>query len=112
MESWYASTEELFFANWELGGPYWNPKYKEGFIKHSPHTNVGKWDTPILVIHGGKDYRVPENQGLEAYQAAKIKGLKSRLLYFPDEGHWVLQPQNGLVWHREFFGWLDETLGK
>jgi len=112
MESWYASTEELFFANWELGGPYWDPKYKDGFIKNSPHTNVGKWDTPMLVIHGGKDYRVPENQGLEAYQAAKMKGLKSRLLYFPDESHWVLQPQNGLVWHREFFGWLEETLGE
>lgn len=110
MESWYASTEELFFANWELGGPYWDPKYKEGIVKNSPHTNVGKWDTPILVIHGGKDYRVPENQGFEAYQAAKMKGIKSRLLYFPDENHWVLQPQNGIVWHREFFGWLAETL--
>lgn len=110
MTSWYGSTEEVFFADWELGGPYWLPENKEGFIKNSPHTNVGKWDTPMLVIHGGKDYRVPENQGLEAFQAAQLLGLKSRLLYFPNESHWVLKPQNALLWHREFYKWLRETL--
>jgi dipeptidyl aminopeptidase/acylaminoacyl peptidase len=110
MTSWYGSTEEIFFANWELGGPYWLPENQEGFIKNSPHTNVGKWDTPMLVIHGGKDYRVPENQGLEAFQAAQLLGLKSRLLYFPTENHWILQPQNALLWHREFYKWLRETL--
>lgn len=110
MTSWYGTTEELFFADWELGGPYWLPENKEQFIKNSPHTKVANWDTPMLVIHGGKDYRVPENQGLEAFQAAQLLGLKSRLVYFPEESHWVLSTQNALVWHKEFFGWLEETL--
>ena len=110
MTSWYGTTEELFFADWELGGPYWKAENKEIFEKNSPHKLVENWDTPILVIHGGEDYRVPENQGFEAFQAAQLLGLKSRLLYFPEENHWVLQPQNGLLWHREFFDWLRETL--
>lgn len=110
MTSWYGTTEELFFANWELGGPYWNSEHKDDFVKNSPHTKVSNWDTPIFVIHGGKDYRIPDNQGLEAFQAAQLLGLKSRLLYFPTENHWVLQPQNALLWHREFYKWLRETL--
>ena len=73
-------------------------------------TYVDKWDSPILIIQGGKDYRVPVGQGLAAFNAAKLRGLKSRLLYFPEENHWVLQAQNSLIWHREFYRWLRETL--
>jgi len=71
---------------------------------------VQNWTAPLLVIHGGNDFRVPENQGMEAYQAAQLRGIPSRFLYFPEEGHWVLSPQNGLVWHAEFFSWLDTWL--
>ena len=110
LESWYASTEELFFANWDIGGPYWDPKLKDAYLKNSPHRNVDKWDTPILVIHNELDFRVPLNQGLEAFTAAQLKGIPSKLLYYPDEGHWVLKPQNGVMWHREFYDWLDTYL--
>lgn len=109
-ESWYGGTEELFFANQDIGGPYWEENAPEGYEKFSPHQYVQNWDTPILVIHGGKDFRVPETEGMQAFQAAQIKGIPSKFLYFPNEGHWILQPQNGLLWHREFFGWLDEWL--
>ncbi|QTN38074.1 S9 family peptidase [Cryomorphaceae bacterium] len=110
LESWYGSTEELFFADWDIGGPYWETPRPESYDKFSPHLNADKWDTPILVIHGGKDFRVPYTQGLEAYQAAQVQGIPSRLLFFPEEGHWVLSPQNGLIWHSEFFGWLNRWL--
>ena len=110
LKSWYGVTEELFFANYDIGGPYWENPQPKSYAQFSPHNKVGNWDTPIMVIHGGNDFRVPINQGQEAFQAAKIKGLKSRFLYFPNEGHWVLQPQNGLLWHSEFFKWLDETV--
>lgn len=110
LESWYGTTEELFFANWDIGGPYWNPENKELYEKNSPHKFVQNWNTPIMVIHGGMDFRVPEDQGMEAFQAAQLLGLKSRYLYFPTEGHWVQKPQNGLLWQREFFKWLDEDL--
>lgn len=110
LESWYGTTEELFFANWDIGGPYWDAKNKDYYEKNSPHKLVQNWDTPIMVIHGGNDFRVPESEGMQAYQAAQLKGLKSKFLYFPEEGHWVLKPQNGLVWHREFFKWLDADL--
>lgn len=110
LESWYGTTEELFFANWDIGGPYWKPENKELYEKNSPHKMVQNWDTPILVIHGGHDYRVPESEGMQAFQAAQLQGLKSKYLYFPTEGHWVQSPQNGLVWHREFFKWLDSDL--
>jgi dipeptidyl aminopeptidase/acylaminoacyl peptidase len=110
LESWYASTEELFFANWDIGGPYWDPAMKDSFIKNSPHRMVDKWDTPIMVIHNELDFRVPLNQGMEAFNAAQIKGIPSKLLYYPDEGHWVLKPQNGVMWHREFYDWLDTYL--
>lgn len=110
LESWYGVTEELFFANWDIGGAYWdNPKPKS-YELSSPHKYVQNWDTPIMVIHGGKDFRVPENQGMEAFQAAQIKGIPSKFVYFPNEGHWVLSPQNGLIWHDQFFGWLDQWL--
>jgi len=110
LESWYGSTEELFFANWDIGGPYWGTNPPESYAKFSPHKKADNWDTPILVIHGGKDFRVPYTQGLEAYQVAQIKGIPSKLLFFPEEGHWILSPQNGLIWHAEFFKWLDEYL--
>lgn len=109
LESWYGTTEELFFANWDIGGPYWEGKQMD-YNKFSPHKFVRNWDTPILVIHSEKDFRVPIGEGLQAFQVAQLKDLKSRFLYFPSEGHWILQPQNGLLWHREFFRWLDETL--
>lgn len=110
LESWYGTTEELFFANWDIGGPYWKPENKDLYLKNSPHKFADNWDTPILVIHGGHDFRVPEGQGMEAFQLAQLKGLKSRFLYFPEESHWVLSPQNGMIWQREFFRWLKETL--
>ncbi|MBT3648214.1 MAG: S9 family peptidase [Flavobacteriales bacterium] len=110
LESWYASTEELFFANWDIGGPYWASPKPESYLKFSPHSLVHKWDTPILVIHNELDFRVPLNQGLEAFTAAQLRGVPSKLLYYPDEGHWVLKPQNGVMWHREFYGWLDKWL--
>lgn len=110
LESWYGMTEELFFAHWDIGGPYWDPANKEAYTKNSPHRYVQNWNTPILVIHGGVDFRVPEAEGMQAYQAAQLKGIKSRFLHFPTEGHWVTSPQNGLVWHREFFKWLAEDL--
>lgn len=75
-----------------------------------PHLAVDKWDTPILVIHGAKDFRVPYSEGLQAFNAAQLRGIPSRLLIYPEEGHWVLKPQNGVLWHREFFGWLDKWL--
>jgi dipeptidyl aminopeptidase/acylaminoacyl peptidase len=110
LESWYLSTEELFFANYDLGGPYWDPQNKDTYTKYDPKDYVQNWNTPMLVIHGGKDFRVPENQGMEAFQAAKLRGVPSKFLYFPEEGHWILSPQNGLIWHDQFFGWLDEWL--
>jgi dipeptidyl aminopeptidase/acylaminoacyl peptidase len=110
LESWYGSTEELFFANYDIGGPYWEPGNAQHYINNSPHKFANNWNTPIMVIHGGKDYRVPDTQGMEAYQVARVKGIKSRFLYFPNESHWVLAPQNSLLWHREFSKWLEETL--
>jgi len=110
LESWYGVTEELFFADFDIGGPYWESPKPKSYDEFSPHKFVGNWNTPIMVIHGGNDFRVPINQGMEAFQAAKIKGLKTRFLYFPNEGHWVLKPQNGMLWHSEFFKWLDETV--
>lgn len=111
--SMYGTTEELFFVNWDLGGPYWDIENKNAqmaFLYYNPINFVYKWDTPILIFQGEKDYRVPMGQALEAFQAAQLKGIKSRLILFPDENHWVLQPQNSLVWQREFFRWLRETL--
>ncbi|MGI9469986.1 MAG: S9 family peptidase [Rubripirellula sp.] len=110
LESMYGSTEELFFVNWDLGGPYWaSESIGNDYAKFSPHKFVGKWKTPLLVIHGEKDFRVPVTQGMEAFTAAQVQGIPSRFLYFPKEGHWVLSPQNGVVWGRVFFDWLDRT---
>lgn len=108
--SWYGTTEELFFADFDIGGPYWELENKELYLKNSPHLLVDKWNTPMLVIHGGKDFRVPESEGMQAFQALQIKGIPSKYLYFPDEGHWVTKPQNGVLWYRTYFEWLDSYL--
>lgn len=111
--SMYGTTEELFFVNHDLGGPYWdkdNEAAQKAYREFNPVNYVQNWDTPIMIIQGGKDYRVPIEQGLGAFQAAQLRGIKSKLLYLPDENHWVLQPQNAMVWQREFFSWLKETL--
>lgn len=113
LKSMYGNTEELFFTNWDMGGAYWekdNAVAMKTYSKFDPSNMVDKWDTPILIIQGGKDYRVPIGQGLEAYQVAQLRGIKSRLLYFPEENHWVLNPQNSVIWHTEFYRWLEETL--
>ncbi|MGZ4059940.1 MAG: prolyl oligopeptidase family serine peptidase, partial [Bacteroidia bacterium] len=109
----YGTTEEMWFVNWDLGGAYWdkdNAAAQKSFNEFNPVNNVKKWDTPILIIQGGQDYRVPIEQGLGAFQAAQLQGIKSKLLYFPNENHWVLKDQNALVWQREFYKWLKETL--
>ncbi|RYD98482.1 MAG: S9 family peptidase [Sphingobacteriales bacterium] len=110
MRSWYGTTEELWFANWDLGGNYWQKPAPKGYTEFNPSNYIDKWNTPIMIYQGGKDYRVPIEQGLQAFQAAQLKGIKSRLVYFPDENHWVLKVHNGLVWQRAFFDWLKETL--
>jgi len=113
LESMYGTTEEVFFNNWDHGGPYWekdNAIAQKTFSKFNPIKMVEKWNTPILIIQGGKDYRVPIGQGQEAFQAAQLRGIKSRFMYFPEENHWVLKPQNALVWQNEFYKWLKETL--
>ncbi len=113
LQSMYGTTEEVFFTNWDSGGPYWekdNAAAQKTYNEFNPVNMVAKWNTPILIIQGGKDYRVPIGQGQEAFQAAQLRGIKSRFILFPDENHWVLKPQNALVWQNEFFKWLKETL--
>lgn len=110
LESMYGSTEELWFVNWDLGGPYWDPAVRENYNRFSPHRFVQNWDTPILIIHGQKDYRVDVSEGMQAFTAARVQGIPARFLYFPDESHWVLHPQNGILWQRIFFDWLNRWL--
>ena len=112
MEMQYLETEEKWFANWDMGGAYWDKKNKiaQRTFANSPHLFVDKWDTPILCIHGEKDYRILANQGMAAFDAAKMRGVPAQLLIFPDENHWVLKPQNGILWQRTFFSWLDKWL--
>jgi dipeptidyl aminopeptidase/acylaminoacyl peptidase len=108
LESMYLSTEELWFVDWDLGGPFWrSPETAELYRRFSPHRYVQNWKTPLLVIHGERDFRVPYDQGLQAFTAAQTMGVPSRLLEFPDEGHWIQKPQDGVLWQREFFAWLD-----
>ena len=105
--SWYGTTEELWFANKDLEGPYWNrPKS----YSYSPHLMVDNWDTPIMIITGANDFRIPYSQSMEAFQAAQLHNIPSRLLFFEDETHFVLKPQNSIVWQREFFEWLETYL--
>ncbi len=113
LESMYGSTEELFFVNWDLGGPYWNSaEVQRKYAQFSPHKFARGWSTPLLVIHGEKDFRVPVTQGMEAFTAAQVQDVPSRFLYFPNEGHWVMSPQNSIVWFRVFFDWLDTHLAE
>lgn len=107
-ESMYGTTEELFFVNWDLGGPYWQDRGP--YEAFSPNRYVGNWKTPLLVIHNEKDFRVPIGQGMEAFTAAKLQGVPARFLYFPEEGHWVNRPQNSVLWQRVFFDWLNRWL--
>ena len=112
MEMQYLETEEKWFANWDMGGAYWdkNNKIAQRTFANSPHLFVDKWDAPILCIHGEKDYRILANQSMAAFDAAKMRGVEAQLLIFPDENHWVLKPQNGILWQRTFFSWLDKYL--
>ena len=115
LESMYTDTEEVWFSNWEYDDAYWNKDQTVNAKKtyeNSPHKFVDKWDTPILCIHGEKDYRINANQGMGAFNAARLRGIPAELLIFPDENHWVLKPQNGILWQRTFFGWLDKWLKK
>ena len=108
-KSWYGTTEEIWFSNWDMGGNYWSGN-NLSYTKFNPSEYVTKWNTPILIYQGGKDYRTPEGQAQEAFQAAQLRGIKSRLVYLPEENHWVMSAQNALVWQREFYKWLSETL--
>jgi dipeptidyl aminopeptidase/acylaminoacyl peptidase len=111
-EAQYLETEEMFFANWDMGGPFWdveNETAQETF-KHSPHRFVQNWDTPILIIHGERDYRVVYTQGMTAFNAAVLRDVPAEFLFFPDEHHFVLKPQNAILWQRTFFNWLDKWL--
>ena len=112
MESMWGETEENWFSNWDFGGAYYDTRNARAQRTYalSPHKAVADWDTPILVIHGEKDYRIPVTQGMQAFNIARMRGLDAELLYFPDECHWVQQPQNGVLWQRVFFRWLDKWL--
>jgi len=112
-QSMFGTTEEVFFNNWDFGGAYWEKNNKvaqKSYTTFNPITLVDKWNTPILIIQGGNDFRVPIGQAQEAFQAAQLRGVKSRFLYLPEENHWVLKPQNAQVWQKEFYKWLKETL--
>ena len=111
LEQQYVETEEMWFPQWDLGGPYWEKnKVTESTYATSPHLFADKWDAPILCIHGEKDYRILYSQAVSAFQAARLRGVPAELLLFPDENHWVLKPQNGILWQRTYFGWLDRWL--
>ena len=113
LEAMYTETEENWFSNWEYDDAYWNKNRTanaDKTYKNSPHLFVDKWDTPILCIHGEKDYRINATQGMSAFNAARMRGIEAQLLIFPDENHWVLKPQNGILWQRTYFGWLDRWL--
>ena len=113
LESMYTDTEEVFFSNWEYDDAFFNKDQTANATRtyeYSPHRFVDQWDTPILCIHGEKDYRIVYNQGMGAFNAARLRGIPAELLIFPDENHWVLKPQNGILWQRTFFNWLDRWL--
>lgn len=110
LESMYGATEETWFTHWDMKGAYWQEPKPESYTRFSPHLFVKNWDTPMLVIHNDKDFRVPLTEGLQAFTAAQLRNVKSRFLYFPDEGHWVLKPQNSVLWNRVFFDWLNDNL--
>jgi dipeptidyl aminopeptidase/acylaminoacyl peptidase len=104
----YYGTEELWFPEWEQGGPYWqSPATHE---RHNPVLFVDRWKTPMLVVHGGLDYRIPDNQGVAAFTVLQRRGIPSQFLYFPDENHWVLKPANSILWHDTVLAWLERWL--
>jgi len=111
-EAQYLETEEMWFDEWEMGGPFWDSKnvVAQRSFANSPHKFVQNWDTPILCIHGEKDYRILASQGMQAFNAAKLRGIPAELLVFPDENHWIIKPQNSILWQRTFFSWLDKWL--
>ena len=111
-ESQYLETEEMWFADWDLGGAFWEKDNKVAMNSYanSPHKFIDKWDTPILIIHGELDYRITYTQGMSAFNAAVLRGVPAEFLFFPDENHWVLSPQNGILWQRTFYDWLDRWL--
>ncbi len=112
MEAQYLETEEMWFANWDMGGAFWdrnNPVAQRTFA-NSPHKFVDNWDTPILVTHGEYDFRILSSQGEMAFNAARLRGVPAEMLIFPDENHWILKPQNAIMWQRVFFRWLDRWL--
>ena len=113
LEAMYTETEENWFSNWEYDDAFWNTDRTANADKtyrNSPHRFVDSWDTPILCIHGEKDYRINATQGMSAFNAARMRGIEAQLLIFPDENHWVLKPQNGILWQRTYFNWLDRWL--
>jgi dipeptidyl aminopeptidase/acylaminoacyl peptidase len=111
LEQQFVETEEMWFPQWDLGGPYWDKNsVTKSTYATSPHLFADKWDTPILCIHGEKDYRILYSQAVSAFQAARLRGVPAELLLFPDENHWVLKPQNGIMWQRTYFNWLDRWL--
>ena len=110
LESMFGATEEIFFVNHDLEGPYWLDPTPASYAAFSPHRFVQNWDTPILIFHGQKDFRVPVAESMQAFTAAQLRGVPSRFVYFPDESHWILSPQNGILWQRLFFDWLDRYL--
>jgi len=111
-EHMYTSTEEMWFVDFDYGGAYWDKTNAaaQRSYSFSPHKFIQNWDTPILIVQGEQDFRVPVEQGLAAFNAAVLQGVSAKLLYFPEENHWVLQPQNGILWQRVFFDWLDKYL--
>lgn len=108
----YLTTEEMWFANWDMGGAPWEKdnKIAQRTFANSPSNAVDKWNTPILVIHSGRDYRIDQSQGFAAFNAAQLRHIPSQFLYFPEENHWVLGMQNAVLWHRTFYNWLDKWL--
>ncbi len=113
LQAMYTETEENWFSNWEYDDAYWNKDQTanaQKTYKNSPHLFVDKWDTPILCIHGELDYRINATQGMSAFNAARMRGIEAQLLIFPNENHWVLKPQNGILWQRTYFNWLDRWL--
>ncbi|NMB05985.1 MAG: S9 family peptidase [Bacteroidales bacterium] len=112
LEAQYLETEEMWFANWDMGGPYWDKgnATAQRTYENSPHRFVEKWDTPIMITHGELDYRILASQGMMAFNAAQLRNIPSRMLIFPDENHWIARPQNGVLFQREFFRWFDKWL--
>lgn len=112
LESMSVATEEMWFVKYDLGGFYWDKPKPKSYREFSPSDMVGNWDTPIMIITGANDFRVPYTESIQAFNIAQVRGIPSELLFFPDESHWVLKPQNSILWQREFFGWLDKWLKK